>query len=191
VSQSSDKPNPFDPLSFWRTTQDATLESWSKTMIDLVNSEPYAEATARVLDSYLAVSAPVRKLLTQTMAQVLTQLNMPTEAEVTSLAERLTNIEMRLDDLDARLDTILDKLALVVQATTASAQPMPAAASAAQRRARSAAQPAAATATNGARRGGAGGARAAAGNGRPARRRSRAAEEASERPADGASEVTP
>ena len=35
---------------------------------------------------------------------MLTNLNMPTRADVTGLAERLTNIEMRLDDLDARLD---------------------------------------------------------------------------------------
>jgi hypothetical protein len=34
---------------------------------------------------------------------VLTRLNMPTRADITSLAERLTNIEMRLDDLEARL----------------------------------------------------------------------------------------
>ena len=116
MSQPSDKVNPFDPMSFWRTSQDATLEAWSKAMIDLVNSEAYSEATARLLDTYLSVSAPARKLLSQTMAQVLTQLNMPTEAEVTGLAERLTNIEMRLDDLDARLDTIVRKLDTIASA---------------------------------------------------------------------------
>ncbi|HKS71147.1 MAG TPA: hypothetical protein VJQ45_12035, partial [Ktedonobacterales bacterium] len=116
MSQPSDKVNPFDPMSFWRTSQDATLEAWSKAMIDLVNSEAYSEATARLLDTYLSVSAPARKLLSQTMAQVLTQLNMPTEAEVTGLAERLTNIEMRLDDLDARLDTILHTLDTIASA---------------------------------------------------------------------------
>ncbi len=31
---------------------------------------------------------------------------MPTRAEVTSVAERLTHVEMRLDDLDAKLDDI-------------------------------------------------------------------------------------
>lgn len=116
MSQPSDKANPFDPLSFWRTSQDATLDAWSKAMIDLVNTEAYSEATARLLDSYLSVSAPMRKLLSQTMAQVLTQFNMPTEAEVTGLAERLTNIEMRLDDLDARLDTIVGKLETIAAA---------------------------------------------------------------------------
>jgi hypothetical protein len=107
MSQPPDTTNPFDPLGFWKNTQGATLDAWSKAMIELVNTDAYAEATGRMLDSYLTVSAPIRKVLEQTMAQVLAQYNLPSRAEVLSLAERLTNMEMRLDDLDARLDTIL------------------------------------------------------------------------------------
>ncbi|HEY8323778.1 MAG TPA: hypothetical protein VIG77_04750, partial [Ktedonobacterales bacterium] len=62
MSQPPDKGNavnPFDPLGFWRTTQDSALDTWSKSLVELVNSEPYAEATARMLDSYLSVSVPM------------------------------------------------------------------------------------------------------------------------------------
>lgn len=104
MSQSNDIPNPFDPLGFWRTTQNASLDAWSKAMIELVNTDAYAEATGRMLDSYLAASGPMRKAVEQAMTQVLGQFNMPTRAEVLSIAERMTNIEMRLDDLDARFD---------------------------------------------------------------------------------------
>ena len=45
MSQPNDIPNPFDPLGFWRTTQNASLEAWSKAMVELVNTEAYAEAT--------------------------------------------------------------------------------------------------------------------------------------------------
>ncbi len=106
MSQQPDALNPFDPFGAWRTTRDAYLETWSKTMIDLVNSEAYAEATGRMLDTYLTMSTPMRKLLETSMTQVLAQLNMPTRADVTSIAERMTNIEVRLDDLDAKLDRI-------------------------------------------------------------------------------------
>src|SRR6185437_5293832 len=81
-----------------------------------------AEATARMLDSYLSMSIPVRKLLSQTMEQTLSQFNMPSRTEVISLAERLTNIEMRLDDMDARMDDILRLLRSVASAE-ASATP--------------------------------------------------------------------
>lgn len=117
MSQPNDIPNPFDPLSFWRTTQNASLEAWSKAMIELVNTEAYAEATGRILDSYLSASVPMRKAVEQAMAQVLGQVNMPTRAEVLSLAERMTNIEMRLDDLDARFDEMQRMLRKIVTNT--------------------------------------------------------------------------
>jgi hypothetical protein len=118
MSQPNDIPNPFDPFSFWRTTQNASLEAWSKAMIELVNTEAYAEATGRILDNYLAASVPMRKAVEQAMAQVLGQVNMPTRAEVLSLAERMTNIEMRLDDLDARFDEMKRTLTQIVSNTT-------------------------------------------------------------------------
>ncbi len=106
MSQRSDNPNPLDPFSAWRTMRDANLDAWAKMMVQLVNSEAYAQATATMLDSYLSASEPFRRALETTMTQVLTQFNMPTRTDITNLAERLTNIEMRLDDLDARLDAI-------------------------------------------------------------------------------------
>lgn len=117
MSQPNDIPNPYDPFSFWRTTQNASLETWSKAMIELVNTEAYAEATGRILDSYLAASVPMRKVVEQAMAQVLGQVNMPSRAEVLSLAERMTNIEMRLDDLDARFDEMQRMLTQIVTNT--------------------------------------------------------------------------
>ena len=126
MSQPNDIPNPFDPFSFWRTTQNASLEAWSKAMIELVNTEAYAEATGRILDSYLTASVPMRKAVEQAMAQVLGQVNMPTRAEVLSLAERMTNIEMRLDDLDARFDEMQRMLKQIVT-NTAQIQAIPAA----------------------------------------------------------------
>jgi hypothetical protein len=87
-------------------------------MIELVNTEAYAEATGRILDSYLSASVPMRKVVEQAMAQVLGQVNMPTRAEVLSLAERMTNIEMRLDDLDARFDVMQQLLTQIVTNTS-------------------------------------------------------------------------
>ena len=118
MSQPPDKGGPFDPLGFWRSAQDATLDTWSKSMIELVNSQPYAEATARLMDTYLTMSIPMRKLLTQTMEQALGEFNMPTRAEVVSIAERMTNIEMRLDDLDARLDDFARQLTTIASAVS-------------------------------------------------------------------------
>jgi polyhydroxyalkanoic acid synthase PhaR subunit len=104
MSQKSDEHEAFDPFGAWKNMRDSGMEAWSKMMIQLVNTEAYAQASATMLDTWLASSAPFRKALESTMTQALTQLNMPTRSDVISVAERLTHIEMRLDDLEAKLD---------------------------------------------------------------------------------------
>jgi polyhydroxyalkanoic acid synthase PhaR subunit len=96
----------FDPMEPWRGVRDVYMDAWGKTMVDMVNSEAYAQATGAVLDTYLTVSAPFREAIEKAMLKTLEQLAMPTRADVVSIAERMTNIEMRLDDLDAKLDSI-------------------------------------------------------------------------------------
>jgi hypothetical protein len=104
MKQQSDAPNPLDPFGTLKTMRDASLDSWSKILIDVVNSDAYAQATARWLDTYLTASKPFRESVESTATRVLTEFNMPTRDDVISIASRLTNIEMRLDDLDARFD---------------------------------------------------------------------------------------
>ena len=104
MSQTNETFNPFDPTGLFKGLRDANLDAWSKTMIQLVNTEAYAQATAAALDAWLSTSAPFRKAIESAVAQVLVNLNMPTRTDVVGLAERLTHIEMRLDDLEALLE---------------------------------------------------------------------------------------
>ena len=107
---------PFDPMEPWRGVRDLYIDAWGKTMVDMVNTEAYAEATGAMLDTYLTVSTPFREAVEKAMLKTLEQLAMPSRADVVSIAERMTNIEMRLDDLDAKLDNIQR---LIVQAGAA------------------------------------------------------------------------
>jgi hypothetical protein len=114
-SEATNPPDPFETMNaIWETNlknmksmRDANLESWSKMMIDMVNSDEYSQATGQWLEIYLNMTQPMKRIIDMTMNQVLTGLNMPLRSDVTSLAERLTNIEMRIDDQDAKLDDIL------------------------------------------------------------------------------------
>ena len=96
----------LDPMEPWRAARDLYMDAWGKTMVDMVNSEAYAQATGAMLDSYMTVSAPFREAVEKAMLKTLEQMAMPSRADVLSIAERMTNIEMRLDDLDAKLDNI-------------------------------------------------------------------------------------
>ena len=96
--------NPFDPTGMFKGLRDAGMDAWSKMMIQLVNTDTYAQATGATLDALTSTAAPFRKAIETIMGQVLANVNMPTRADVIGLAERLSNIEMRLDDLEAKLD---------------------------------------------------------------------------------------
>jgi len=123
---------PFNPFESFRGMRDAYLNAMSKTMIDAVNTENYAQATGAMLDCYLTASAPFREALEKSVAQALQQLSLPSRQEVAALAERFTNVEMRLDDLDAKLDRLLNEISGVKQAQNA-AKPSKGARAAARR----------------------------------------------------------
>lgn len=109
---SESKPNfdPFDPTGMLKGLRDANMQAWATQMVDLVNTDAYAEATGAMLDAWLTTSGPFRKALESAMGQVFAQLNLPARDDITRLAERLTNLEMRLDDLDAKLDDLQSNL---------------------------------------------------------------------------------
>ena len=96
----------FDPMEPWRGVRDVYMDAWAKTMVDMVNTEAYAQASGAMLDTYLTVSTPFREAIEKAMLKTLEQLAMPSRADIVSIAERMTNIEMRLDDMDAKLDAI-------------------------------------------------------------------------------------
>jgi hypothetical protein len=95
-----------DPMEPFRELRDAYLDLWSKSMVEAVNTEGYAQASGAMLESFLNLSAPYRETFEKTILPTLQQLGLPTSADFAGLAGRLTNIEMRLDDLDAKLDRV-------------------------------------------------------------------------------------
>lgn len=111
MAESKEGEKSYDPFEPFRGMRDAYLESLSKAMIDVVNTENYAQTSGAMLDYYLTASSSFREMLEKNMQQTLQQLSLPSRQEVANLAERFTNVEMRLDDLDAKLDILLKKIA--------------------------------------------------------------------------------
>ena len=69
MSTQPDIPNTLDPFGTLRAMRDANLQSWSKMMIDLVNSDEYSQVTAQWLDTYMTMSQPLQRILDMTMTQ--------------------------------------------------------------------------------------------------------------------------
>lgn len=106
MSQRTTEATTLDPVAAMRSVRDANIEAWSKIMRQWTSSDAYSQATSGMLEAYMASAAPVRKLVEQTMTQVLAAYNIPLRSDVTRLAERLTSIELRLDDIEAQLGTL-------------------------------------------------------------------------------------
>ncbi len=104
MSQNNNEFDIFDPTGMFKTMRNESMDAWSKTMVQFVNTSAYADATGKMLDVWLSNSTPFRKAIENVISHALANLSMPSREEVARLAERLTNIEMRLDDLDAKLD---------------------------------------------------------------------------------------
>lgn len=125
MAETKDGERTYDPFEPFREMRDAYLESLSKTMIDVVNTEGYAQATGAMLNYYLTASSSFREALEKTMLQALQQLSLPSRQEVANLAERFTNVEMRLDDMDAKLDTLVKEIALLREPELTASQSKP------------------------------------------------------------------
>jgi hypothetical protein len=106
MSQDNNAFNPFDPTGMLKSMRDANMDAWSKMMIQVVNTDAYAKATGTMLDTWLSTSTPFHKAMEAALTQILTNMQMPSRADVIRLAERLTNIELKLDDMDAKLDAL-------------------------------------------------------------------------------------
>jgi hypothetical protein len=89
-----------------RELRDAYLDTWSKYLIETVNTDAYAQASGAALNSYLNVAAPLKEPMEQALLRTLEQLHIPTSSDFAGLAGRMTNIEMQLDNADAKLDRI-------------------------------------------------------------------------------------
>ena len=126
MSESNNDGKPFDPFEAWRGMRNVGMEAWAKAMTEAVNSDDYAKASGAMMDAYLTASIPLREVLEKAMAQALQQMNMPTRADIISLAERLTQMEMRLDDMDAKLDEVGKRPVEPTVTQPVAAQPAPA-----------------------------------------------------------------
>jgi hypothetical protein len=61
MSQPASPSNLLDLLRIWREARDNQIDSWSKFMIDVINSEAYAKAMSAALDAYLSNSRTYRR----------------------------------------------------------------------------------------------------------------------------------
>ena len=99
-----------DLMSQWKQFLDQSIEAWSKALGQVMNTEGYAQAMGRSLEQWLVSYAPAKKAADQSIDAALQALNLPTRAQVTSLAKQIMDLEERLDRLEDGIATLLRRL---------------------------------------------------------------------------------
>ena len=99
-----------DPFTQMIQFYDTYAKSWSGVMSDAVASKGFAEAMGQQMEGSLEALTLWRRQMSDIFEQYLQQMSLPTNSQVVSLAERLTNVEMAIQDLDEKLDELLDRV---------------------------------------------------------------------------------
>ena len=99
-----------DLMSQWKQFLDQSIDPWSRALGQVMNTDAYAQAMGRSLDQWLTSYAPAKKASDQSIEATLQAFNLPTRAQVTSLAKQIMDLEERLDRLEDGIATVLRRL---------------------------------------------------------------------------------
>jgi polyhydroxyalkanoic acid synthase PhaR subunit len=91
-----------DPFEAWRKFYEANEQIWSKAARETTNTEAFAEAQGRMLETFLAFQKTAR----DTMSAQLATMNLPSRDDVARLGELIVGLEEKVDRLEDRLATI-------------------------------------------------------------------------------------
>ena len=101
---SSDKPGGVSLFKVLREVRDVGMDAWAKTALTITSSAPYSLATSVLAKPGLVAAAVARRKTATAMSSILSNVNMPSRADVLALSVRLTHIETALDDLAAAVE---------------------------------------------------------------------------------------
>lgn len=93
-----------DPFTLFKQWYDATSDQWSKSMEEALGSKQVLEATRPFMESYASINIVFRRA----SEAYFKQLQLPTTADIASVAELVVNLEEKIDTIEDRLETFED-----------------------------------------------------------------------------------
>ncbi len=106
MAQTTEKAARVSPFKLVRGVRDVAMDAWARVVLGVTSSGAYSRTTAIVTRPGLVALGLLRGKSEQLMSRLLSELNMPSRADVLSLSIRLTHIETAIDDLGAVVDEL-------------------------------------------------------------------------------------
>lgn len=91
----SDAVPPTDPFALMRQAYDEAVETWAKTMEQVVSTEEFASASGQYLKRYVELQESIR-----TASQATAEsLHIPTTDDLARVAQLVVNVERKVDEV--------------------------------------------------------------------------------------------
>jgi len=96
---------PADPFTFMKQWYDATNETWSKAVGDLIGTEQFMETGSKFLESYTSFT----RTFSQASEAYFSRLQLATRSDIARVAELVVNLEEKVDRLDNEFEDFEDR----------------------------------------------------------------------------------
>jgi polyhydroxyalkanoic acid synthase PhaR subunit len=93
---------PADPFTFFKQWYDASNETWSKVVADVIADEKFVENASQFMESYTSYYMTTRRA----NEDYFKNLQLPTRSDLARVAEMIVAIEEKVDRLDEALEDI-------------------------------------------------------------------------------------
>jgi len=96
---------PTDPFTFLKQWYDATNETWSKAVGDMIGTEKFMEMGSQFLESY----ASFTRTFNRASEAYFSRLQLATRSDIARVAELVVNLEEKVDRLDNEFEDFEDR----------------------------------------------------------------------------------
>lgn len=103
-----------DPFTLFKQWYDATSETWSKAVGDIIGSDRFMQMASQFLESYTSFARTFHRA----SEEYFSNLQLPTRSDIARVAELVINVEEKVDQLDLAFEGLEDTYA---QSTTSEA----------------------------------------------------------------------
>jgi hypothetical protein len=107
-----------DVATQWKQFLDQSIEAWSQALGQAMQTEAFAQMLGRYLDQWLAVYAPARKAMEQSLDTALQTMNLASRSQLTAVARQIVELDERVERLEDGIAAVLKRLDEAARRTT-------------------------------------------------------------------------
>ncbi|MEQ8662374.1 MAG: hypothetical protein RLW62_16280 [Gammaproteobacteria bacterium] len=89
----------FEPLRLWREWFVKSEKAWSDSLTDMMGDENFSRGMGR----YMHEALHTHRMFSESMAQYLANLNIPSRGDILDMSDRLAHIEDTLNHIQVEL----------------------------------------------------------------------------------------